>query len=68
MSDNYAGSDTDSPKSPNIGGDLIDVLMRGLATAKERLEADDALARGQVCIGWYVDHDHSCALWYSNPQ
>ncbi len=54
---------------PDFGTELIDVIMRGLGTAKKRLEAGDAdpQARGQLCLGWYVDHDHSCALWYSNP-
>lgn len=55
-------------QAPNLGIEIIDVLMRGLATTKERLESGAVLASGRVCIGWYVDHDHSCALWYSSPQ
>lgn len=58
-----------SQQAPNLGIEIIDVLMRGLATTKERLDSGDPVLRGgQVCIGWYVDHDHSCALWYSHPQ
>ena len=54
--------------TPTVAIELIDVLIRGLATTKVRMEAGDPLAQGRVCIGWYVDHDHSCVLWYSNPQ
>ena len=55
-------------QAPNVGIEIIDVLIRGLATTKAHLESGGPEARGKVCIGWYIDHDHSCALWYSNPQ
>lgn len=55
------------PSQP-FESELLDVLLRGLATARENLRDGENIAGGRVCIGWYVDHDHSCVLLYSNPQ
>ena len=50
----------------DIAKDLIDVLIRGLGTASDELASDTE--SGGVCIGYYADSTHSCALWYSHPH
>ena len=53
---------------PAFGVELIDVLLRGLSTAKERMKSGNELERGRVCIGFYGDPGHWCPIFYSNPR
>jgi hypothetical protein len=52
----------------DLGTEIIDVLIRGLSNAKEQMERGEATTRGRACIGLYVDSEHWCALFYTNPQ
>ncbi len=56
----------------DVGADLIDVLMRGLANSKQNLEiARSGERRGDTeptiagaCVCLYVDSDHYCTVVY----
>jgi hypothetical protein len=52
----------------DLGNEIIDVLIRGLSNTKEQMERGEITTQGRACIGLYVDHEHWCALFYSNPQ
>ena len=47
---------------------LIDVLIRGLETAKQNIQSIDDGTPRRWCVGYYADHDHSCALLYHRPE
>lgn len=70
MADSEPATDVQSGKSsqpPNFGVEIIDVLMRGLANAKDRLASDDPDTR-VFCTGLYVDSDHWCPLMYIDAR
>jgi hypothetical protein len=51
----------------NFGVEIIDVLMRGLANAKDRMASDDPTTR-VFCTGFYVDSTHWCPLLYVDAR
>jgi hypothetical protein len=62
----YVAPPGEGESAPDLARELLDVLMRGLNTANESL-VPSVIAAGGLCVGYYVDGDHSCALWYSHP-
>lgn len=55
------------PPSP-FANELIDVLLRGLGSARDQLRSGEATERGQLCLGWYLDSGPTqCMIWYSVP-
>ncbi|NIH79694.1 hypothetical protein [Amycolatopsis viridis] len=57
---------TEGAKSPRMSTEIIDVLMRGLVAARDRLGAGEVEPDSLVCAGLYYDGHHYCPVLYLN--
>jgi hypothetical protein len=65
MAEHESSEDTKGRSGGQLGSDIIDVLMRGLDTAKRSLaERGDSTQPDLWCTLGYKDDNHFCPIFY----